>query len=58
MLQKKILNTILLKTTPDQEDLRGHCLFDRNKQKNKVNKTRAVKNAAQIKFENLLLGLL
>jgi len=56
MINKKNLTNSLAFITPDQQDVRGHCLFDRNKQRNKITNIRDFKNTLQSKLENLLLG--
>lgn len=55
MILKKHANNSSAFVTPDQQDIRGHTLFDRNKQKNKTNSIRAFKYAVQLKFEKLFL---
>jgi hypothetical protein len=55
MINKKFLTNSLVIITPDQQDFRGHCLFDRNKQKSKLINIRELKNTLQLKFENLAI---
>jgi hypothetical protein len=55
MINKKIFITSLGLITPDQQDVRGHCLFDRNKQKNKINNIRTFKNEFKSNLKNYFL---
>jgi hypothetical protein len=55
MASKKKIRTSSSLLTPDQLDSRGHFLFDRNKQKNKINNLRGFQYYIHSKFANLLL---